>query len=119
MFEKVKDKLHLRQVHREIDKMSAAQLKDLGVHRDELRLIVGVDGAINRRQTAMAALHDLDADDLNRDRHELAMIVRTCRDCRSVAKCEQLLADPDARAQDAEFCPNHAEYRSLSGQHST
>jgi hypothetical protein len=56
---------------------------------------------------------------LQRDRMELAAIVATCRDCQATRECRAHLADPSRLVDEADFCPNHAEYSFLADQRIT
>jgi hypothetical protein len=103
---------HYRELQ-EIDQLGPEELDDLGLTRDELKLLVQAPEKVTERQMAMAAKFGLTADDFSRNRHDYAWAIAACEDCRAVKQCRHYLAS-DMTAEQSDFCPNHALYRSLT-----
>lgn len=102
---------HYRELQ-EIEQLRPEELDDLGLNKDELKLLVQAPEKVTERQMAMAARFGLTADDFSRNRHDYAWAVAACEDCSAVKQCRHFLAS-DMTAQQSEFCPNHDLYKSL------
>lgn len=102
---------HYRELQ-EIDQLRPEELDDLGLSKEELKLLVQAPEKVTERQLAMAAKFGLTADDFSRNRHDYAWAVAACEDCGSIKQCRHYL-ESDMAADQSEFCPNHDLYKSL------
>ena len=106
--------LERRRAHREIDAMELRELDEIGLSRAQLRQIVDTPDEVVQRMTLMAERHGLSDEELDELRQDYAHLLATCAHCHATGTCAHFLADPAATADQATFCPNHADYTALA-----
>ena len=107
MFDRIKTLMTRWQDAKEIDAMSARELDDLGMTRDQVLAFSRMPADIADRVTHMAAIFGLSAEEVQRNQQDYHAILSTCSTCRDRTKCSHLLGrGADALASEASFCLN-------------
>jgi hypothetical protein len=90
-------------------------LADLGLTRDQADRLAHLPRAVPERMAAMAAIFGLSQAELEASRDDWLAFAETCADCRHKGACRSTLAKgPAALRTETDFCPNAAQYASLS-----
>jgi hypothetical protein len=114
MFERLREYLERTGPGDEIAALTERDLAEIGVTRDALRIAATAPREVTERMTAMAFRHGLVPDDFDSYRADVAGLVESCAGCASLGACRAYLADADAPASEADFCPNHVTYAALA-----
>ena len=117
MFDRIKTLMTRWQDAKEIDAMSARELDDLGMTRDQVRAFSRLPADIAGRVAHMASIFGVSAAELQRNNQAYHEILSTCSTCRDRTKCSQLLAQGDvASVQEAAFCLNAEVFEAHSAK---
>jgi uncharacterized protein YjiS (DUF1127 family) len=116
MLDRLKTMMDHMRDHREIERMDARELGELGLSRGQLHEIVDTPEKVAARMAAMALRHGITTEDLESYRQDYVDLLHTCAHCSETDACRRFLNDTAAPAEAATFCPNHAEYTTLVGQ---
>ena len=117
MFTRIKTLMTRWQDAQEIDAMTARELDDLGMTRDQVLAFSRMPPDIADRITHMAAIFGLSDADLHRNQQDYRDILSTCSTCRDRAKCSHLLArGTDVWPSEASFCLNVEVFESRAAQ---
>jgi uncharacterized protein YjiS (DUF1127 family) len=114
MLERFKALIDRRRDLNEVDRLSSEELDDVGLSREELRMLVRTPVEVTDRQMEMARRFGLTREDFDKYRHDYATAVATCTHCSAVGDCRAFLADKEADAIWADFCPNRDLYDGLA-----
>jgi len=96
---------------RAVAALSARDLADLGVSRDQAMNLVSLPDDVPGRIAAMGRIFGLTEAELMRDRGAWEELLMTCNACRELGACRRLLADADtATPTQAAFCPNSGRF---------
>ena len=111
MFERLKE-LHSRiKALAEIDNLSESDLTDLGLNRDQMRMLVAIPRDVGDRVAAMARLFGVDPAGLQADRSEFVDVLAKCSQCQVLGQCAHELAKGDAAdPENCGFCVNAATF---------
>ncbi len=103
-----------RRAIEELRHVTEAELNDIGCDRAALTHLVSATPEINDRMVKMAALQGVSREELQNHRAELESYVSACERCGATGACKRTLADPNARAEEVDFCPNADAYREIA-----
>jgi hypothetical protein len=117
MFTRIKTLMTRWQDAQEIDAMTARELDDLGMTRDQVLAFSRMPPDIADRVTHMAAIFGLSAEEVQRNQQDYHAILSTCSTCRDRAQCSHLLArGTDVWPSEASFCLNAEVFESRAAQ---
>ncbi len=95
--------------------MSARELADLGVSREDAVALTALPDDVPGRVAAMGRVFGLNEPALTDRRDTWNELLQSCHQCRELPACARLMALPgSARPQDADFCPNAQAFTTLA-----
>lgn len=112
---------HSRDLH-DIEAMSAEALRDLGVTRDQARMLNALPDDVPARVAAMARAFGLSGAALLEDPDRWFALLHDCAQCRDLPACHRFLAREDrpdlddAPAIAQGFCPNAGVFAEMSAR---
>ena len=100
----------------ELKALSARDLADLGLSRDEAILLATLPDDVPGRVAAMARVFGVDEDTLHRERNTWNDLLETCAECKALPTCARFMAHPGDARQAAAFCPNAGSFAEAAAQ---
>ncbi len=104
-----------RELKRQLARVTAEEIDDLGLSRDEFRALALMPQEQVARMEEMARINGLDPARLDRGRDLQVAIGLTCAQCKDQRHCREALAT-GALAPETTFCPNVETYRMLAAE---
>ena len=92
MFAKLKELMTRQKLVSRAQDMSARDLADLGVSREQLIGLVKLPEAVPARMAQMATVFDADLNTLQRSRDTFLQAVEACHHCNEARTCRETLA---------------------------
>ncbi|MFT4151473.1 MAG: DUF1127 domain-containing protein [Paracoccaceae bacterium] len=110
MLERIKSALRRHEALIEVERMSAHELDDLGMSRDEVAAFIRLPEDAAIRLETMAGIFGVAERALRARPSDHLSMLRTCAGCRDRAACGEALGRGELqRPSDCGFCPNAAQ----------